>query len=483
MLSSRQAERPEKREVGHMNKYEQIAADVLKKVGGKENISFATHCMTRLRLNLKDETVVNQAAVKEIDGVLGCQFSGGQFHVIIGNSVNKVYPVFCEIAGIEQQKGAKENLDANEKEPLTVKGVLNKILDGITGSITPALPILIAAGMIRMIVSLIGPGLLGLVSDSSNIYVLLTFVSDAGFYFFPFYIGYAAAQKFGVTPMLALFLAGVMMHPTLLQLVADEASFTVYGIPMAPVNYATTVFPILMSVWVMSLVEKFLKKHIPDVLSTMAIPTLTMLIMVPLALCVLGPLGNFLGTYIGEFLVWLYNVFGAFGVAVIGGLWLFVVATGMHLPLIATATVSIATLGYDAAILPGAMLSIYSDLGVALAILLRAKDAKTRELAGSCLASQALGGVGEPTIFGLLMRYRKAFAWAMVGGFAGGLYLGITKAAVYAFAATNFMTFLCYAGGEASQFMNGVIGCLITLVVSFVLTFVFGFETKDKAGA
>ena len=458
--------------------YKVMAESIIENVGGKENVTFVTHCMTRLRMNVKDEKLVNDEAVKKVYGVLGSQFTAGQYQIIIGQDVPKLYDVMCEVGGFSKQDAIDENVD---KKAFNIKDVPNNIMSALSGCLTPIIPVLMAAGMIKMIVAVCGPSMLNIIQEGSDIYNLLTFVGDAGFYFFPMLIAYTGAKKFGANTVISIMLAGVLLHPTLLSIVNEGTPFKVFGIPMSLVNYSSSVIPMVLITYVQAKVEGLLKKYVPTVLSTVFTPLLTVLIMLPLGLCLLGPLGSFIAVYLGKFLDWLYRIFGPVGIAVVAALWFPVVATGMHLPIVTLVLMNFATLGYDY-LLSGAMTGIYAGAAVDLVFALKAKDPEDRQVGWSCLASQLLGGVGEPAIYGIYFRYKKCMLWCMIGAFFGGLYCGIMHVYMYTISASNILCAVCFAGGPSSaNLINGIIGCVIAAVVAFVLAWVFGYEDKKAA--
>ncbi len=295
-----------KRSKDMANSNEQIAEEVLAAIGGKENIMSVAHCMTRLRFNLKDMSRPDQEEIKKIKGVLGITIAGGQVQVIVGQNVGKVYDILCEKAGVEKQAAIDENLD-RPKEKLTPKKVANNVLNYLSGSMTPLIPLLMAAGMIRMVGVILGPDLLGVLSAENHIYMLLDFVYDAGFYFMPVYIGYTASKKIGLNPVMGLYLGGILIAPDLINIVSAGESFTVFGIPMLEYNYSSTILPILLSVPVMYVIEKFFRKIMPDALTTIFTPTLTVIIMLPISLCILGPAGYVIGDGIGVVLTFIAN--------------------------------------------------------------------------------------------------------------------------------------------------------------------------------
>lgn len=456
--------------------YRELAEKILEQVGGKENVTFATNCMTRLRLTLKDNGLVNIDEVKKINGVLGAQFAGDQFQIIIGQDVPKVYDEVCDIGGFAKQAAVDENLD-KPKEKLTVKGIFNSIMDAITGVMTPLIPVIMVAAMIRMIVAVIGPAMLNIVSAESDLYRLLTFLGDAGFYFFPVLIGYSGARKFNLSPVLGILMGGVLLHPTLIEISNSGVPFKVFGIPMTASNYASSFLPMLLITWVMSYIERFFKKVMPTVLSTVFVPLCTFLVTVPLALCVLGPIGTILGGYLATLLMWIHDVLGPVGIAFIGGLWLLVVSTGMHMSFAAPILTAFSTLGYDPTVIPATAVSQYASMAISLAFLLKSKNAEDKSLGASCLISQALGGVGEPTIFGIIFRFKKAMAYTIIGSACGAFVAGILGARGFSFASGNLLTVLAYG----PDIVKGAIASVVTFGITLALGLVLGFEDNKKS--
>lgn len=461
-----------------MDNNERVAADVLVAVGGKENITFVTHCMTRLRFNLKDHSIPDLEKIKNIKGVLGVLESGGQLQIVIGQNVAKVYASLCMQAGIKTEDTVQENLDT-PREKLTAKKVGSNILNYLSGSLVPLIPILIAAAMFKTVLAVIGPDMLKLVSEKSDLYVLLNFVYNAGFYFLPIYVGYTAAQKIGVTPVLGMFMGGILIEPDFVALAAAHKAFTVYGIPTSVNDYSQSVLPILLSVWVMSYIEKFIKKHMPDSLTTIFTPFLTMFIMVPISLCLLAPAGAFLGKYIGEGLIIFGNHGGFIAVAVIAALWEFLVMSGMHLVLIVTAITIITSAGSESLILPAANCATWAALGMALGAFLRLRNKEEKTLSLGYFISGLVGGVTEPTLYGIGFKYKKPFLGMIIGAAAGGLYAGLTHVGVYVMGATNFLSILNFVAGGTSNIINGIISCMIAMIASAIAVYLIGFKSND----
>ena len=462
-------------------KFKETASRVLEAVGGTQNISSVTHCITRLRFNLKDESIPNDEEVEKIPGVAGVMRTGGQYQVIIGQTVDKVYAQLCEVGNLKNND-LEDELEGKEEGPMTLKGIGNKILNSLAGCLTPLIPMLIAGALFKTIVAVFGPDMLNILSAKSDLYQLFTFVGDAAFYFFPVVIGYTAAKQFKSSPILGMFLGGVMIHPSFTALVQKGASFTVYGIPCSLQSYSATIFPIILSVWVMSYVERFFNKYVPSALKIVFAPFLTIAVMLPIALCVLGPAGAFLGKYICSAILALGNSGGIFtilAIAIIGALWEFLVITGMHWLLITTITTVVASSGHEAVISAATAAASFAVGGMCLGVALRKKDKEGKALSFSYVISQVIGGVTEPGLYGDGFGYKKPFIGMLAGGFAGGLYGAITGLTAYAVVpVANFLCLLGYVGGSQMNFINGVLSAVISFVVAAVVTYIVGIDEK-----
>ncbi|MGG6313089.1 PTS transporter subunit EIIC [Paenibacillus macerans] len=460
-------------------KIEKTASEVLKAVGGTNNITTVTHCMTRLRFNLKDESIPNAEEIKKIPGVLGTVSAGGQFQVVIGQTVDQVYKSLSSIAGLDNNAKSEESSEGQKKQ-ITLKSIGSGILDGIAGCLTPLIPLLLAASMFKLLVALLGPSMLGVINESSDLYTLLTFVGDAGFYFFPIVVGFTAARKFGATPVLAMFLGGIMIHPTLIDIAAKGTDFSVFGIPSKVQNYSSTILPIIMSVWVMSYIEKFFKKYLPNTMKTILAPSLTILIMLPIALTVLGPAGSFVGSYVSNGLLGLSGVTGFLGVAIIAAIYEFLVMSGMHIVLLTALILAFSTNGHEALVTPAAVVASLAVAGMCLGAGLRIKEKDQRGLSIGFFIASLIGGVTEPGLYGVGMRYKRPFLGLIIGGFAGGLYAGITGVTAYTLIpVASFLAVIGFAGGPMSNLVNGIIAATIAFIVSAIATYFLGFKKDD----
>ncbi|WP_270261823.1 PTS transporter subunit EIIC [Lactobacillus panisapium] len=463
----------------------EMARQIIQDIGGSGNVVSVTHCMTRLRFNLKDMSIPQDETIKQIAGVLGVARSGGQYQIIIGQTVNEVYDAVVATGNLNQSAPVNEQItkDLGTKK-WTWKSVGNTILNKIAGSLTPLIPMLIAASMFKMLVAVLGPTMLNVISVKSDLYQLFSLVGDAGFYFFPVAIGYTAAKQFAASPILGIFLGAIMLDPGLVKIVAAGKPFTVYGIPMHLTNYGSTVVPILLSVWIMSYVERFFNQKIPASLRTIFAPTLTIAVMLPLSLCVLGPLGGFLGEYVSKAIIsfgQLGGIAAIIGVGLIGALWEILVMTGMHLVLISAMITIVAQTGHDNFIMLGSIAASMAVAGMSLGASLRIKDKQEKSLAFSYFIANFIGGVTEPGLYGLAIKYRRPFLGMMIGGFAGGIYAAITHVSAYVVVpVANFMCLSGYVGGSTANLINGVISGAIALIVAAIATYMIGVEPKAK---
>ncbi|GAQ00837.1 PTS fructose transporter subunit IIB [Companilactobacillus farciminis] len=467
-------------------KFKKIGKEILQDVGGTSNISSVTHCMTRLRFNLKDESIPNDNNIQNIDGVIGVNRSGGQYQVIIGQSVSNVYDALTDVGGLTKNAPIDENLDKNltTKETFSWKKLGNNILNKLAGSLTPLIPILIGASMFKMFAAVLGPTMLNVFSTGTNTYKLLTFVGDAGFYFFPIFLGYTSAKQFKTSPMIAMFLGAILLDPNLTSIVKAGKAFTVYGIPMKLVDYSSTVVPILLSVWVMSYIERFIKRHVPETISTIVVPTLTIIIMLPITLTILGPAGSYLGQYVSDGLL-AFGKFGGIwsilGIAIIGALWELLVMTGMHLIMITTMMVIFTTVGQENFISIGGLVASFSVAGMCLGAAMALKNKKEKALSYGYFIASFIGGVTEPGLYGVAVRYKRPFLGMMIGGFLGGLYAGATHVTAYVLVpVANFLGLTALVGGSTANMINGIISAAISLIGAAVATYLINIKQTSK---
>ncbi|MBP3884862.1 MAG: PTS transporter subunit EIIC [Olsenella sp.] len=464
----------------------QIAADVLEAVGGPGNITQAMHCMTRLRLTLKDKTIPNVDEMKQIKGVLGVQWVGEQFQVIIGQNVSKVYPEILA-AGVAAGGSVDENLDADApKQKLTPKAILDNVLNYLSKTMVAAIPLMTGAAIFRTVAIILGPLMLGVISEDSAVYTFFnSWMFNAGFYFLPIYLGYTAAATLGATPVLGMMCGGVLMAPEMMDLVAaGETSTMVYGLFLAPVaSYAQSVLPILLTVAVLYFVEKFFKKVVPETLSTVFVPTLTMMVVTPLSLCVLAPIGSWMGNLLSGGFGFLADHGGFVAVAIIAAIWQFLIITGMHVAMFGLILPSFMALGYDSCVLVAAWISVAAGWGMALGAFLRLKEPEEKAAQLGYFISGIFGGVNEPALYGCGFKYNlRPFIGIFLGGLVGGAFAGLMNVKFYVMGATNIVGLINYAGGGTQNLIFACISWALALGVAAAVTYFFGF-TKEQLEA
>lgn len=460
--------------------YEILAKQILELVGGGDNVVNAMHCYTRLRINFKDVGLVELEELRKLD-VIGAQFSGEQLQIIIGNEVNEVYDAFVKVSGVERKGAIEEQLDTNlPKKKRTVKSVLAAIVDGIVGCMVPILPMLIASGILKAIVLIVQQA--GLVGADSPTCITLSFVADAAFYFLPVILGGFAAKKFGANVALGGMLGAALIHPNFVSLVAEGTPLQVFGLPVYSAGYSSTVVPIILSVWVMSYVERLISKFSPKSLRALIEPVLTILIMTPLTLCLLAPLGAMFSEGFALGLTWFYDVFGVIAVAVFCAIIPWVVMLGMHVGTVPISIATIASSGMDKLMMPAFLISNFTQGAACLAVGIKAKTTDLKSFAFSCAFSNMVPGISEPGMYGITLRYKTPMWGAMIGAACGGLYFGLMNVGAFAFLPPNLFALAGYAGEGAysGNLLHTMIGIVIGMVVSFIATMLLYQFTEEK---
>ena len=452
--------------------YENLAKSILEKIGGKENVSNLTHCATRLRFNLKDNSKAKTSEIKNINGVMGVVDKGGQYQVIIGNDVNHVYKEVVKIANLD-------NMSSNASEEVDDRKPIAKVIDTITGIFTPILPAITAAGMMKAVLALLTA--FKLVTTDSQSYQIVNFMADAAFYFLPILLANSAAKKFKCNQYLAMMLGGMLLHPTFVTMVntAKEAgtSISVFGLPISLASYSSSVLPIILGVWFMSYVEPIADKVSPKAIKFFTKPLITAVVTGIVLLVVIGPLGYIISDKIGLAIKTLETYASWLVPTLIGGLTPLLVMTGTHYGLIPIGINNRMTMGYDTIIYPGMLASNVSQGGAALAVALKTKNSEIRQLASSA-GITAVCGITEPALYGVNLRFKTPLYSSMIGGAVGGLFLGLFRVCNYSGGSPGFLTLPSYIGGDTMMnFVYACIGAVISVAVSFVSCLVL---YKDK---
>ena len=452
--------------------YQKLAQEILEKVGGKSNVNSLTHCATRLRFVLNDNGKANAEDIKAIKGVVGVANSGGQFQVIIGSDVAKVYQPIKDIVG------AGENTQES-----TPQRPLDKVLAIISGIFTPILPVITAAGMIKAVLSLLV--VFKVVTTEDQNYQILNFIGDAGFYFLPVFLGATAAKQFKTNQYLGMLMGAILLHPTFTTMVAafkeGGDAISLFSIPFTATTYSSTVIPIILSVWFMSYVEKFADKISPKAIKFFSVPLIVALVTSVVTFSLLGPAGAIIGQWLGDFFKWLES-FGGWVVPTIVGIFSpFLVMTGTHYGLVSIGINNRMTLGYDTVAQPGMLASNVSQGGAALAIAFKTKDPDKRALASSA-GITAVFGITEPALYGVTLQNRAALIGTMVSGGIVGFFLGIFNARNFSGGSPGLLTLGSYIGDNTLKyFYTALIGLILAVVISFVITFILYKEDAKES--
>lgn len=442
--------------------YDALAKEIIEKVGGASNITGLAHCMTRLRFNLKDTSIVSEETVKNIDGVVGAVNKGGQFQVIIGTHVSKVYDAI-QAQGVNGS--ASESNESSEK-----KGILSTVLDTIAGTFSPIIPAIAGSGMIKALLAILTA--FGWMSTDSQTYYILSFVADATFYFLPFLLAFSASKKFKCSPYIAAVLAGVLLHPNLGALAELGEPVKYLGLPVTMATYSSSVIPILLIVWVQSYVEKYAKKISPSSIAIFMVPMITVMVMSVVGLVALAPLGAIIGNLLAQGINFLDQNISWLVPTLIGALCPLLVMTGMHYSLVPLSLNQLATVGYDSFLTPGMMVSNIAQ-GVAAAVVsFKTKDKNLKSIAGSAAITGVLG-ITEPALYGVNLPLKTPLYSAMIGGGVAGLYAGLTGIRAYGSANPGFAALPVFMGGEGmTNLMNAFISVAIAIVVTGVAAFI-----------
>ncbi|MEX6587126.1 beta-glucoside-specific PTS transporter subunit IIABC [Paraclostridium bifermentans] len=467
-----------------MGKYKQLAQDIIKNVGGKENINGLTHCITRLRFKLKDESIANDDVLKNMEDVVTVMKSGGQYQVVIGNHVEAVYKDVVEIIDLDNLNTSSETKKSGN--------ILDKGIDIISGIFQPVLGIMAACGMLKGLNALFVA--LGLYSATSGGYMVINAAGDALFTFLPLFLGYTSAKKFGLKPMLGLALGAAMCYPaiqgssisagadamyTLFKgtMFASPVYIDFFGLPIISMDYTGTVVPIIFVVYFASKCEKLFNKFVPDLVKFFFVPMLTLLVTLPVALIVIGPIATFGSTLISEAVLSIRDFSPLLAGAIVGFSWQILVIFGLHWGFIPVYINNVMTLGYDNVMMPF-FACTFATSAVVLAIFIKTKDKKLKEMAIPNFIS-GIFGVTEPAIYGMLLPLKKPFIISCIASGIGGAFYGFFNLRKFITGGMGIFELpaMIEPNGGMGNLIVALSGMAISMMVAFVLTMVL---YKDK---
>lgn len=448
--------------------YQAIAKEILKDVGGKDNIVDVTHCYTRLRFVLKDTKQVNKEALLQTEGVISVVESGGQYQVVLGNKVAHVYNVLEPL--LAQQLTTKTSI--KEKNSLG-----NRILNTVAAIFTPVVPAIAASGMLKGILAIavmVANNFYQVDLKPLNTYIILSAASDALFYFMPVILGYSAAKVFKTNEYIAMVIGATLCYPTIVSLMTEESAVTLFGLHVTKANYVSTVIPIILAIFILAYVQRFLEKVIPEVLKIIMVPTLSLLLMIPATLLLFGPIGIYLGDGVNWLYYYIMNLSPILLGGFIGGIWCVLVIFGAHRGLVPIGINDVARTGRQN-LLAFAGAANFSQAGAAFGVFVRTKNKGLKAVAASATVT-ALFGITEPAIYGANLRLKKPMIYAVASGAAGGALMGWGGSYGTAFANQGLLTIPVYAEAGTKAFICYLLGCGIAFFGAFLLTIFLGFN-------
>lgn len=450
--------------------FNEFAKGIIPCIGGASNIAGLTHCATRLRFTLKDESKADEVAVRKIDGVLGVARSGGQFQVIIGNQVPKAFAAINKMYELNQ---GGHTTDEKKKK-------IEVLFDFISSVFTPILPAIIGAGLIKSFLAL--AVLFGMNAESTT-YAFVNLIGDAPLYFLPMMIAITASKKLGCNTFMAVAITGALLHPNYTAMVTDafNLNFTsMFGIPVTLASYNASVIPALLMVLALKYVDAFFDKVIPNLIKFFFKPVLTLLVVACLTFIVLGPIGFILGTLISSGINYISDYAGWLVPTIIGALMPLMITTGMHYGLVPFMLQSIGTVGYEQISNPGNLPSNIAQSAASLAICVKTKKSELKKLSLTT-GITALLGITEPALFGVTLKYKKVLASVMIGGAVGGLYAGLTDVKAFSFCSPGLLSFAAFVEpGSWSNLINAGISCIIGFFITFVLVLSWGYKDEES---
>ncbi|AFE57920.1 PTS beta-glucoside transporter subunit IIABC [Rahnella aceris] len=454
--------------------YRTLADEILRGVGGKDNVNSVVHCATRLRFKLKDTRKADAAGLKENPGVIMVVESGGQFQVVIGNHVGAVYEAL--VKGSALSDGSDDDRGDNGS-------VFARAIDVISGIFTPFIGIMAASGILKGFLALALA--CGWMVPESGTYKVWFAASDAMFYFFPLVIGYTAGKKFGGNPFVTMMIGGAMVHPLMIaafdvqQSGAHSEHFL--GIPLVFINYTSSVIPVILAAWASSWLEKQSMKILPGALRNFITPLICLMVIVPLTFLVIGPVATWASQQLAHGYQFVYHVSPMVAGAFMGALWQVCVIFGLHWGLVPLMINNFSVLGHDT-MLPLLLPAVMGQVGAVAGVMLRTKDVRTRALSGSAI-SAGIFGITEPAVYGITLPHRRPFIFGCVGGALGAAVLGYFQTTAYSFGFPSVFTFtqIIPPTGFDKTVTAGIAGTLIALLFAALATYFFGVKQEAVA--
>ena len=441
--------------------YKKMTQQILANIGGEENISNVTHCATRFRLVLKDESKFNEDGIKNIDGILNVIKVGSQFQLIVGENVKYLYAEFIKDV----------NLDSDVTKPKhSIKDIIINMGTFVGGAVGPAIVPMIGVGLIKALVTILSQ--FGLMSSTSDTYSILWLAADAVMQFWPLFAAYGVAKKLDATPTLIMYVVCITLSPAFANYVNTATNVTLFGLDIPLINYYNNFLPALFSAIIACYLEKWLRKVLPDIIQSLLVPFIVVLVMTPISLLFVGRFATLLGEWISIPLLALVD-YSFVIVPLLAILMPFLIMFAFHAPIFSFVMVAyIGNFGYDPLFMPASLIAHTAMGAVALAVAIKTKVNKTRGIAISSCSSVWLGSISEPVIFGIVIQNKINTLATMAGALAGGLIAGIAGIKCYALVGSGLLFIPTFVGAESSL-IAVLLACLAAAVVAFIITFMF----------
>ncbi len=455
--------------------YEKVATDIIKYVGGKENIESVVHCATRLRFKLLDNSKADKDGIKSLDDVIAAVESGGQFQVVVGNHVNQVFKSVQAVMGGTVTSSKKPT--HKEKE-----GLFSIFIDIISGIFTPLLGIMAASGILKGILALAVAA--GWTTPDSGTYQLLFAGSDALFFFFPLALGYTAGVKFGGSPFVTMAIGGALVHPTMIAAFnasqgPDFSGMTFMGIPITFMNYASSVMPIIFAAWISCKLEPLFNRVFPSAVKNFFTPLMCIMVTVPLTFLAIGPAATTASQFLAHGYELIYSASPIVAGLIMGACWQIFVIFGLHWGFVPILLNNMAIMGSDS-MMPLLVPAVLAQAGAALGVFLMARDIKLKAIAGSAFTA-GLFGITEPAIYGVNLPKKRPFIFACVSGALGAAVIGYFQVRVYSFAMPSMLVFpqiIPPTGVDITLWVT-VIASVFSIIFAALLTVMFGQINKQ----
>lgn len=454
--------------------YAAISQSIIDAIGGAANVTAVTHCMTRLRFVLNDDANVDTAKLKAIKGVLGVVRSENQCQVIIGNNVSQAYAEVVKLLA----EGALTPNAQPAKSKITLKRIGAGILDALIGTMSPLIPAIIGGSMVKLLAMILD--MTGVFGKGASTLVILNTIGDGAFFFLPVMVAASAAVKFKTNMSLAIAIAGVLVHPAFIDLMAKAAqgqAVEFVGLSVTAVKYTYTVIPALCMTWLLSYIERWVDRITPAVTKNFLKPMLIMLIAAPIAILFIGPLGIWIGSGISAVVYTVHDYLGWLSVAIMGAIWPLLVMTGMHRVFTPTIIQTIAETGKESMVMPSEIGANLSLGGSSLAVAWKTKNPELRQTALAAAASAIVAGISEPALYGVALRLKRPLIACLISGFICGGIAGIGGLASHSMASPGLFTSVQFFDPSNPMSIVWVFGVMVlAVVISFFTTLLLGFE-------